>query len=159
FWQDIPVLAMISTLAYFCFLEQLLANDLKTGALVIALPSACVLGLLAALTTSFLVNKDFIWAYASFQFAFVILFAHIFYSVLQLGAVFAVLLSSFAGFGVAMGTNALIIEFWTWRARSSMRSNISQNDQIGHTLQNQSSEDPQNDGQHQAVPDDHIGFE
>ncbi|XP_057850492.2 uncharacterized protein LOC131061007 isoform X2 [Cryptomeria japonica] len=158
FWQDIPILAMISTLAYFCFLEQLLVNDLKAGALAIALPFACILGLLAALTASFLVNKDFIWAYASFQFAFVILFSHIFYSVIQINAVLAIILASFAGFGVAMGTNSLIIEFWIWRARSRVRSNVSQNNQMRHTLQNESTDYLQNDGQQQAAPDSHADF-
>lgn len=28
FWQDVPVLAMVSMLAYFCFLEQLLVINL-----------------------------------------------------------------------------------------------------------------------------------
>jgi len=81
FWQDIPILVMVSMLAYFCFLEQLLVTDLQSGALEISLPFSCVLGLLSSIIASTMVSKSYIWAYASFQFAIVILFAHIFYNV------------------------------------------------------------------------------
>ncbi|XP_026428319.1 probable E3 ubiquitin-protein ligase MARCH10 isoform X2 [Papaver somniferum] len=80
-WQDVPVLVMVSMLAYFCFLEQLLVSDLRSRALAISLPFSCVLGLLSAMIASTMVSKSYIWAYASFQFAIVILFAHIFYTV------------------------------------------------------------------------------
>ncbi|KAL3619580.1 hypothetical protein CASFOL_034492 [Castilleja foliolosa] len=82
-WQDVPVLVMVSMLAYFCFLEQLLVSDMGPRALAISLPFACVLGLLSSMIASTMVSKSYIWAYASFQFAIVILFAHIFYAVLN----------------------------------------------------------------------------
>ncbi|KAL6578429.1 hypothetical protein OROMI_010757 [Orobanche minor] len=50
-------------------------------ALAISLPFACVLGLLSSMIASTMVSKSYIWAYASFQFAIVILFAHVFYAV------------------------------------------------------------------------------
>ncbi|KAL6511179.1 hypothetical protein OROHE_020548 [Orobanche hederae] len=80
-WQDLPVLVMVSMLAYFCFLEQLLVSDMGPRALAISLPFACVLGLLSSMIASTMVSKSYIWAYASFQFAIVILFAHVFYAV------------------------------------------------------------------------------
>ncbi|XP_031505454.1 uncharacterized protein LOC116267721 isoform X2 [Nymphaea colorata] len=80
-WQDVPVLIMVSMLAYFCFLEQLLVADMGSRALAISLPFSCVLGLLSSMISSTMVSKNYIWAYASFQFAAVILFAHIFYSI------------------------------------------------------------------------------
>ncbi|GFP89575.1 hypothetical protein PHJA_001101200 [Phtheirospermum japonicum] len=115
-WQDVPVLVMVSMLAYFCFLEQLLVSDMGPRALAISLPFACVLGLLSSMIASTMVSKSYIWAYASFQFAIVILFAHIFYAVLNVNAILSVLLSSFTGFGIAISTNSLLVEYIRWRA-------------------------------------------
>ncbi|KAM0867953.1 hypothetical protein ACQ4PT_041654 [Festuca glaucescens] len=121
FWQDIPILVMVSMLAYFCFLEQLLVTDLQSRALAISLPFSCVLGLLSSMIASTMVTKSYLWAYASFQFAIVILFAHIFYNVLRVNAVLAVLLSSFTGFGIAISTNSLLVEYLRWRSRRRNR--------------------------------------
>ncbi|XP_051150690.1 uncharacterized protein LOC127265061 [Andrographis paniculata] len=115
-WQDVPVLVMVSMLAYFCFLEQLLVSDMGPRALAISLPFSCGLGLLSAMIASTMVSKSYIWAYASFQFAIVILFAHIFYTVLNVNAVLSVLLSSFTGFGIAISTNSLLVEYLRWRS-------------------------------------------
>ncbi|KAL2529659.1 RING/U-box superfamily protein [Forsythia ovata] len=115
-WQDVPVLVMVSVLAYFCFLEQLLVSDMGPRALAISLPFSCVLGLLSSMIASTMVSKSYIWAYASFQFAIVILFAHIFYSVLNVNPILSVLLSSFTGFGIAISTNSLLVEYLRWRA-------------------------------------------
>lgn len=120
-WHDIPVLVLVSMLAYFCFLEQLLVSDLGARALAISLPFACVLGLLSSMIASTMVSKGYIWAYASFQFAIVVLFAHIFYTVLNVAALMSVLLSSFTGFGIAISTNALIVEYLRWRASSTQQ--------------------------------------
>ncbi|GMN21506.1 hypothetical protein TIFTF001_045512 [Ficus carica] len=100
--QDVPVLVMVSMLAYFCFLEQLLirstvrclvslpiyelifkVSDLGPRALAISLPFSCVLGILSSMIASTMVSRSYIWAYASFQFAIVILFAHIFYTIVR----------------------------------------------------------------------------
>ncbi|XP_062178395.1 uncharacterized protein LOC133883178 isoform X2 [Phragmites australis] len=121
FWQDIPILVMVSMLAYFCFLEQLLVTDLQSSALAISLPFSCVLGLISSMIASTMVSKSYLWAYASFQFAIVILFAHIFYNVLRVIPVLAVLLSSFTGFGIAISTNSLLVEYLRWRARRNQR--------------------------------------
>ncbi|KAG6422034.1 hypothetical protein SASPL_118595 [Salvia splendens] len=115
-WQDVPVLVMVSMLAYFCFLEQLLVADMGPRALAISLPFSCVLGLLSSMIASTMVSKSYIWAYASFQFAIVILFAHIFYAVLNVNPILSVLLSSFTGFGIAISTNSLLVEYLRWRA-------------------------------------------
>ncbi|KAH9288301.1 hypothetical protein KI387_032418 [Taxus chinensis] len=125
-WQDVPILVMISMLAYFCFLEQLLVGKMGSSALAVALPFACILGLLASITASTMVTKRYIWAYAAFQFALVILFAHLFFSVLHVEAILAVLLSSFAGFGIAMSGNSLLLEYLRWQVRTR-RSRNSQN--------------------------------
>ncbi|XP_022748265.1 uncharacterized protein LOC111297925 isoform X2 [Durio zibethinus] len=52
FWQDVPILVIVSMLAYFCFLEQLLVSKMKTGAIAISLPFSCILGLLASMTST-----------------------------------------------------------------------------------------------------------
>ncbi|KAI3460084.1 hypothetical protein Pfo_016747 [Paulownia fortunei] len=125
-WQDVPVLVMISMLAYFCFLEQLLVSDMGPRALAISLPFSCVLGLLSSMIASTMVSKSYIWAYASFQFAIVILFAHIFYAVLNVNAILSVLLSSFTGFGIAISTNSLLVEYLRWRASRYLQSSPQQ---------------------------------
>ncbi|KAL5716007.1 hypothetical protein ACHQM5_017752 [Ranunculus cassubicifolius] len=114
-WQDVPVLVMVSMLAYFCFLEQLLVTDLRSRALAISLPFSSVLGLLSSMIASTMVSKSYIWAYACFQYAIVILFAHIFYAVLNVNAILSVILSSFTGFGIAISTNSLLIEYLRWK--------------------------------------------
>ncbi|XP_057954975.1 uncharacterized protein LOC131148988 isoform X2 [Malania oleifera] len=81
-WQEVPVLVIISMLAYFCFLEQLLVEKMGTSAIAISLPFSCVLGVLASMTSSTMVRRRFVWVYASIQFALVVLFAHIFYSLI-----------------------------------------------------------------------------
>lgn len=58
FWQDIPILVMVSMLAYFCFLEQLLVTDLQSHALAISLPFSCVLGLLSSIIASTMVKSE-----------------------------------------------------------------------------------------------------
>ncbi|XP_056693398.1 uncharacterized protein [Spinacia oleracea] len=121
-WHDIPVLVLVSMLAYFCFLEQLLVSDLGARALAISLPFACVLGLLSSMIASTMVSKGYIWAYASFQYAIVVLFAHIFYTILNVAALLSVLLSSFTGFGIAISTNALIVEYLRWRVSSTQQT-------------------------------------
>ncbi|KAJ7980985.1 RING/U-box protein [Quillaja saponaria] len=116
-WQEVPVLVIVSMLAYFCFLEQLLVEKMGTGAIAISLPFSCVLGLLSSMTSSIMVKSRFIWVYASIQFALVVLFAHIFYSLVHVQAVLSILLATFAGFGVAMSGSSIIVEFLRWRSR------------------------------------------
>ncbi|KAJ0266638.1 hypothetical protein HA466_0006050 [Hirschfeldia incana] len=116
-WQEVPVLVIISMLAYFCFLEQLLVENMGTGAIAISLPFSCILGLLASMTASTMVMRRFVWIYASVQFALVVLFAHIFYSVVELQPVLSVLLSTFAGFGVCICGSSVMVEFVRWRRR------------------------------------------
>ncbi|ESQ42287.1 hypothetical protein EUTSA_v10013381mg [Eutrema salsugineum] len=116
-WQEVPVLVIISMLAYFCFLEQLLVEKLGTGAIAISLPFSCILGLLASMTASTMVMRRFVWIYASVQFALVVLFAHVFYSVVELQPVLSVLLSTFAGFGVCICGSSVMVEFVRWKRR------------------------------------------
>lgn len=121
-WQEVPVLVIVSMLAYFCFLEQLLVGRMGTGAIAISLPFSCVLGLLASMTSSTMVRRRFVWVYATIQFALVVLFAHIFYSVVGVQAVLSVLLATFAGFGVAMSGSSILVEILRWRRRWQARS-------------------------------------
>ncbi|CAL9203789.1 unnamed protein product [Musa hybrid cultivar] len=52
FSHEMPVLVIISMLAYFCFLEQLLVADVGTAALAISVPFSCILGVFASLSAS-----------------------------------------------------------------------------------------------------------
>ena len=117
-----PVLVIVSMLAYFCFLEQLLVEKMGTGAIAVSLPFSCVLGLLSSMTSSTMVKRRFVWVYASVQFALVVLFAHIFYSLVRVQAVLCILLATFAGLGVAMSGSSIIVEVLRWRRRWQSRS-------------------------------------
>ncbi|GAB2300582.1 hypothetical protein Dimus_034618 [Dionaea muscipula] len=114
-WQDIPVLVIVSMLGYFCFLEQLLATRMGSGAIAISLPFSCILGLLASMTSTTMVRRGFVWVYATFQFLMVVIFAHIFYSLLHLQAVLSIVVATFVGFGITMCSNALLVELLRWR--------------------------------------------
>ncbi|KAK7316517.1 hypothetical protein RJT34_00041 [Clitoria ternatea] len=134
-WQDVSVLVLVSMLAYFCFLEELLVSDLGTRALAISLPFSCVLGLLSSMIASTMVSGSYMWAYGCFQFAIVILFAHVFYAILNINAILSVLLSSFTGFGIAISLNSLLIEYVRWRTRRQIQSYDQQQQQ--HQRQHQ----------------------
>uniref|UniRef100_A0A7N0TRR0 RING-CH-type domain-containing protein n=1 Tax=Kalanchoe fedtschenkoi TaxID=63787 RepID=A0A7N0TRR0_KALFE len=120
-WNDVPILAIVSMLAYFCFLEELLAGKMNTKAISISLPFCCLLGLLSSLTSCSVVKRRFIWIYAATQFAFVVVFGHVFYSVVGLQSVLSILLATFAGFGVAITGSSVLVEFFRWRRRVQLR--------------------------------------
>lgn len=109
------MIVLVITLAYICFLEELLVSDLGPRAFAISLPFSCILGLLSSLISSRMVSKSYIWAYACFQFAFVILFTHVFYSILNVTVIFSVLLSTFTGFGISISVNSLLMEYIRWK--------------------------------------------
>ncbi|CAN4117054.1 unnamed protein product [Withania somnifera] len=138
-WQDVPVLVIVSMLAYFCFLEQLLVTRMGSGAIAISLPFSCILGLLASMTATTMVQRRYAWVYAVTQFALVVLFAHLFYSLLRVQAVLSVLLATFAGFGGVMCGTSFLLEFMKWRNGWSSRSN-EQHDSQEEAQTNQSSE-------------------
>ncbi|CAJ2668429.1 zinc finger protein [Trifolium pratense] len=146
-WQDVPVLVLVSMLAYFCFLEELLVSDLGSRALAISLPFSCILGLLSSMIASTMVSRSYIWAYACFQFAFVILFAHIFYSILNVSALFSVLLATFTGFGISISMNSLLTEYIRWKTNRQIQS-ANQNI-ISRQLQQQQQQQETQRQQHQ----------
>lgn len=123
-WREVPVLILVSMLSYFCFLEQLLVSDLGPRALAISLPFSFSLGLLSSMIASTMVSRSYVWAYACFQFAILILFAHVFYTILEFNAVLSILLSTFTGFGIAISVNSLVMEFIGRRTSRRIQSSI-----------------------------------
>lgn len=116
-WQDVPVLVIVSMLAYFCFLEQLLVGKMGSGAIAVSLPFSCILGLLASMTSTTMVRRRYVWVYATIQFGLVVLPAHLLYSLLHMQAVLCVLLATFTGFGATMFGKYVIVEIMRWRRR------------------------------------------
>ncbi|XAR69080.1 Ubiquitin--protein ligase [Bertholletia excelsa] len=124
--QDVPVLVIVSMLAYFCFLEQLLVTRMGSGAIAISLPFSCILGLLASMTSTTMVKRKYAWLYATIQFALVVFFAHLFYSLLHVQAVLSVLLATLAGFGGTMSGTSFLYECSKLRQRRRNLSNQQQ---------------------------------
>ncbi|XP_025013169.1 uncharacterized protein LOC8284538 isoform X2 [Ricinus communis] len=116
-WQDVPILVIVSMLAYFCFLEQLLVGKLGSGAIAISLPFSCIIGLLASMTSTTMVRRRYVWVYATIQFGLVVLSAHLYYSLLHMQAVLSVLLATFTGFGVTMSGSSVIAEIFRCQRR------------------------------------------
>ncbi|XP_015689591.1 uncharacterized protein LOC102716758 [Oryza brachyantha] len=154
FWKETPVLVMVSTLAYFCFLEQLLVTDMQTRALAISLPFSCLLGIFSSIVASTMATDNYLWAFATLQFAFVILFAHIFYNLLKMGAVLAILLASFTGFGIAISLNAMLIEFQRWRSLRNQQSTQHRNNRHGQSGNNASNENTASSARQQGSGSD-----
>ncbi|XP_062167676.1 uncharacterized protein LOC133873897 isoform X2 [Alnus glutinosa] len=138
-WQDIPVLVIVSMLAYFSFLEELLISKMGSNAIAISLPFSCILGLLASMTATTM----------AIQFGLVVLFGHIFYTLVHIQSVVSVLIATLAGFGVTMCGLSVLVEFWNWRKRLLSQSNqqhgsqeeVAQPDQSTETA-DQSQTDP-----------------
>ncbi|PUZ46039.1 hypothetical protein GQ55_7G014600 [Panicum hallii var. hallii] len=146
-WRGTPILVIISILAYFCFLEQLLAAHDGIAALAISLPFSCILGLFSSLTTTSMVARRYVWIYAAVQFLFVVFFTHLFYRYLHLQAVISIILATFAGFGVGMTGNSIIIEILRWRVRRMAPPAMPRRDRRARAAQQQAPASDQPSGQ------------
>ncbi|CAN8259915.1 unnamed protein product [Cochlearia groenlandica] len=114
-WQNVPILIIVSMLAYFCFLEQLLLTKMNSEAIAISLPFSCILGLFASITTTTMVKTRHVWIYATVQFVLVVLFAHIFFQLVGMQPVVCILLATLVGFGLTMVGTTGLVQFLKWR--------------------------------------------
>lgn len=130
-WHNVPVLVIVSMLAYFCFLEQLLFNKMGSGAIAITLPFSCILGLLASMTSTTMAARKYIWIYAAVQFILVVVFAHILFSLLHVQAVVSVIVAAFVGFGVTMCGCSIVLEVLRWRRIWQARPNTQRGPEVG----------------------------
>nr|CAB3480653.1 unnamed protein product [Digitaria exilis] len=151
-WHGTPILVIISILAYFCFLEQLLMAHDGIAALAISLPFSCILGLFSSLTTTSMVARRYVWIYAAVQFLFVVGFTHLFYRYLHLQAVISIILATFAGFGLGMTGNSIIVEILRWRARQAAPPIQARRDRRARAAQQQAPASDQPSGQSPAAP-------
>uniref|UniRef100_A0A162A3B1 RING-CH-type domain-containing protein n=1 Tax=Daucus carota subsp. sativus TaxID=79200 RepID=A0A162A3B1_DAUCS len=124
-WQEVPILVIVSILLYFCFLEELLVEttDMGMGSVALSIPFSCILGFLAAMTSSTMVKGRFVWLYAAMQFSLVVIFAHLFFFMVHKEPILLIILATFAGFGVAMGGSIIFFELLKWRRRLHVSSN------------------------------------
>lgn len=121
-WEEMPIIAITSMLVYFCVFEQLLISKMGTSAIAISLPFSCISGILASLTSSTMVGRRYVWVYSFGQFVLVVLFAHLFYSLLHLQPILSVFISIFAGLCIMMSIRTLLFELSSWRRRLHARS-------------------------------------
>ncbi|XP_076896579.1 uncharacterized protein LOC143549587 [Bidens hawaiensis] len=119
-----PVLVIVSVLAYFCFLEQLLFGKMGLGSVALSIPFSCVLGVLSSMTTSAMVKRRFVWLYALVQFSLVVVFAHFFYSVVNVQPILSIFLTMLVGCGVAVCGRLIVVE--VLRLRSWWCSRLNQ---------------------------------
>ncbi|CAH8391377.1 unnamed protein product [Eruca vesicaria subsp. sativa] len=115
--QDVPVLVIVSMLAYFCFLEQLLLTKMKSSAIAISLPFSCILGLLASMISTTMVEKQYVWIYGTVQFGLIVCFSHIFFELVHLQPIVSILGATMLGFGLTMIGTTGLVEFLKWRRR------------------------------------------
>ncbi|XP_047066253.1 uncharacterized protein LOC124674257 [Lolium rigidum] len=150
-WHGTPILVIVSILAYFCFLEQLLVGHNGFAALAISLPFSCILGLFSSLTTSSMVARRYVWIYGAIQFLFVVFFTHLFYRYLHLQAVISIILATFAGFGVGMIGNSIIVEILRWRTIAPAQQRRARRPRVAQQQQQQAPASSQPTGQPSAT--------
>uniref|UniRef100_A0A0D3EI59 RING-CH-type domain-containing protein n=1 Tax=Brassica oleracea var. oleracea TaxID=109376 RepID=A0A0D3EI59_BRAOL len=96
--KDVPILVTVSMLAYFCFLEQLLVMDMKSSAVAVALPFACIIGLLGSATSTTMASEKMIFGACS-----------------EGEPVTRIVIATMVGFGLTMSGAAVITMFMEWK--------------------------------------------
>ncbi|KAL8152784.1 hypothetical protein V2J09_010544 [Rumex salicifolius] len=93
------------------------ARVMKMGsdAVAVSLPLSCILGLLASMASTTMVRRGSVWLYSVIQFALVVLFSHLFHSLLHLNAIVSILIATLMGFGAMMCGYSLSTEIVRWQ--------------------------------------------
>jgi hypothetical protein len=106
---------------------------MQSGAIAVSLPFSCVLGLFASMTATTMVPKRYVWIYATTQFGLVVFFSHIFFTLVRMQPVVAILLATIVGFGLTMSGTTGIVEFSKWR-RSNRTAELPSSSQVDQPL-------------------------
>ncbi|CAF1792359.1 unnamed protein product [Brassica napus] len=86
----------------------------------VALPFACIIGLLAPVTSTTMAKRKYVWIFATIQFSFVVLFSHVFYSRIYVKQpVYCIVVATMVGFGLTMSGTVVITVFMEWRRSNS----------------------------------------
>ncbi|CAN6867212.1 unnamed protein product [Brassica oleracea] len=86
----------------------------------VALLFACIIGLLAPVTSTTMVKRKYVWIFATIQFSFVVLFSHVFYSRIYVKQpVSCIVVATMVGFGLTMSGTVVITVFMEWRRSNS----------------------------------------
>ncbi|XP_044367681.1 uncharacterized protein [Triticum aestivum] len=87
-------------------------------------------------------TRRYVWIYSAVQFLFIVLFTHLNFKQVSMQAVIAIILSTYAGFSVAVCTNSALLQILRWRARHVVTTTATAADAQGQGSSSRDREPP-----------------